>query len=484
MPQIVNSNISSLNAQRFLNRSQNSLTTSLERLSSGLRVNSAKDDAAGLSIASRFTTQIRGLNQAARNANDGISLAQTAEGALSESTNVLQRMRELAVQSANATNNATDRAALNNEVSQLVAEFDRIATQTEFNGNKILATTNGFNASFQVGAQVGQTISVSVNSARSTDVGVATNYNSITAENDATFTTRLRGQFATAFDAATSIEGATLGATSAGDNSSVKMTAINNQAGVTGVTAFSYGNSFVGQANGDDDGSSLAMNAGDMVINGVQIRAVAVNTAGDLVTAINEKSAETGVTADMANTGETMVLFNRTGDAVTVSVNSAAGATRSGITQGNYTVAAEDNGAIALNAGFSTTTINFNDAADGTAITGTSGATESLTASAVANLSVDTVANANLTILAVDNALSTINTLRSSLGAVQNRLTSTISNIQTTSENLSASKSRIVDADFAAETANLTRAQILQQAGISILSQANSLPQNALSLLQ
>ena len=176
MPQVINTNIASLNSQRNLNTSQTSLATSLQRLSSGLRINSAKDDAAGLAIAERFTTQIRGLNQAARNANDGISLSQTAEGALGELTQNLQRIRELAVQAVNSTNSASDRAALDQEVQQRIAEVDRIAAQTSFNGQKILDGTFG-NASFQVGANVGETITVGLStSMRASTIGKTADY--------------------------------------------------------------------------------------------------------------------------------------------------------------------------------------------------------------------------------------------------------------------------------------------------------------------
>lgn len=275
MAQVINTNIASLTAQRNLNSSQSSLNTSLQRLSSGLRINSAKDDAAGLAISERFTSQIRGLNQAARNANDGISLAQTAEGALGEVTNNLQRIRELAVQSSNATNSVDDRAALQTEVGQLMAEIERVADQTSFNGVQLLDGTGG-DLVFQVGANAAETITV------------------------------------TAVD-------------------SVKLADFT-----------------------------------------VDISALTVGTFADAQTAITS----------------------------------------------------------------------------------------------------------------IDSALKDVNTTRATLGAVQSRFESVVTSAQTASENLSASRSRILDADFAAETANLTRGQILQQAGTAMLAQANSLPQNVLSLLQ
>lgn len=483
MAQIVNTNIASLNTQRNLTKSQGALNTSLERLSTGLRINSAKDDAAGLAISERFTAQIRGLNQAVRNANDGISLAQTAEGALGETINSLQRIRELAIQSANATNSSTDRAALNTEVQQLISEIDRIATQTDFNGNKILATAAGFNASFQVGAGVNQTISVTVDAARSTDLGASSNYNEITALTDANLALRLRNQYAENIDS--TLQGVTLTAVAVDSDSIGKINSINDATATTGVAAFSYGNSINGANASDDDVTSLALSSGDISINGIDVGAVSVNTVGGLATAINAISSQTGVKADNTAAGTAdLVLFNTSGDAISVAVNTAGAATRSGFAVGTTEVAAGANGAIVLTGDLSTTTVTGGNAGTIQAITGTNATTDTLASSTITSLDVNNVSNANVAIIAVDQALGSINTLRANLGAVQNRLDSTIASLSSTSENISASRSRIQDADFAAETASLTRAQILQQAGISILSQANSLPQNALALLQ
>jgi len=482
MPQFINTNTASLNAQRNLNSSQGDLNTSLQRLSSGLRINSAKDDAAGLAISERFTTQIRGLNQASRNANDGISLAQTAEGALVESGNSLQRIRELAVQSANATNSTSDRAALNLEVAQLISEIDRIATQTDFNGNKILATTGGFDATFQIGANVNQTISISIDATRTTDLGVASNYSAVIAEDNPTFATRIRDSYAAAIAGTPTLNGITLTAVAADTNSIDKINSINAVSAQTGFSAFALGNSLNSQTASDDDGGSLALNSGDIVINGVAVGAVAANSLDGLETAINAISDQTGVTADNGGTGD-MVLFNKDGSAISISINTADADTRSGFDAGTHTVAAGANGAIILT-GAVGATATFDGTVTADAVTGTATAATALTQTAVASLDVNTVAAANLAILAVDQSLSVVSTTRSTLGAVQNRLEGTISNLATTSENLSAARSRIRDADFAAETAALTRAQILQQAGVSILSQANSLPQNVLALLQ
>ncbi len=486
MPQIINSNILSLTAQRNLNRSQGSLATSLQRLSSGLRINSAKDDAAGLAISERFTAQIRGLNQAVRNANDGISLAQTAEGALVESSNSLQRIRELAVQSVNATNSASDRAALNAEVQQRIAEIDRIATQTNFNGNRILNTTGGFSATFQVGANTGEVISTTIDNVSTSQLGVSTNYSTISTENGSTFAARLRVQSANALSSAT-LNGSSLSDVAAGNTASQKIAAVN--ASSSGVSAFGFGNALVsGSATAD---GSAATSEGDVVINGVKIGATAGGTVAQFVTAINAKTSETGVAADASN-GATLVLYNATGTtpsasdaAITLTTNNSTVATILGVSQGTTTVAAGQNGAIALNYTVGTTGLTADSTTTAGALEGSTGdTTVTLSSKTLASVDVNSVSGANLAIIAIDQSLGVVNGLRARLGAVQNRLESTVASQQTTAENLSASRSRIRDADFAQETASLTRAQILQQAGLSVLSQANAQPQNVLALLQ
>jgi flagellin len=380
MAQSINTNVASLNAQRNLNRSQGLLNQSLERLSTGLRINSAKDDAAGLAISERFTTQIRGLNQASRNASDGISLAQTAESALGELTNNLQRIRELAVQSVNATNSASDRAALNAEVIERIAEVDRIAKQTNFNGVKVLDGSFG-TATFQVGANVGETISVSL----TTDATAAALGTVNTAEGS--------GYTMASGDAAT-------------ETAQLTITPAGGTAATVDVAA----------------GSSQQQVAD--AINGANI---------------------SGVSAFVSTAGEIQILSDVEGLTITETLGGTAS---TGL--GAITTAAEVASA--------TTTLS--------------------------GVGVDTVANANFAIARIDSALTDVNGLRGNLGAIQNRFESTIINLQTVSENLAASRGRIQDADFAAETAALTKAQILQQAGVSVLSQANAQPQLALSLLQ
>ncbi|MFD0949478.1 flagellin [Paraperlucidibaca wandonensis] len=378
----INTNVASLNAQRNLSTSQSKMSESLQKLSTGMRINSAKDDSAGLAISERMTSQIRGLNVAVRNANDGISLAQTAEGALSEVGNNLQRMRELAVQSSNGTNSQVDRDALNAEFNQLKDEIQRVGEQTSFNGTKLLDGSFA-GVQFQVGANAGETIGI----------------NSIA-------------------NVQTAALGGSLTRTSANVNA-------------TSLTSF-----------------ATAIPAGGFTVNGTDIGAVAAagnaqERAAQMAEAINRVSSQTGVGASYDQT---------TGD---LTLTSASAITIAGAS-GTVPIAGFAAGAV----GAATTTTG------------------------IASLSLSSFTNSQQSLAHLDQAIASVNTSRGDLGAVQNRFSSTIANLQTTSENLSASRGRIQDTDFAAETANLSKGQILQQAGVAMLSQANQLPQTVLSLLR
>ena len=499
MASVINTNISSLTAQRNLMMSQASLATSMQRLSSGLRINSAKDDAAGLAISERFTTQIRGLNQAARNANDGISLSQTAEGALGEITSNLQRIRELAVQSANSTNSASDRLALDAEVQQRLAEIDRVSTQTSFNGQKILDGTFG-NAAFQVGANVGDTISVNLStSMRTTAIGqVATGTS--TAE---VTVAALSGSGTIKVGSA---DAKTIGASVAGtaDGQSLgsayaKAVAI-NAASVPGLTATATNNIEFTVAD-------TVVSSGDtyyLTINGTDIftGTASALTTQQITDAINAQSSNTGVTAALSGTD----LRLTAADGRDIAIGQTAVGTTGGLTaqvdgsstvngvvyrDGTFGTAANaTNGstdALAVNGGTLTLTAteNIQITGDG-AIMGfaAAGITIAKDTTTISSVNVKDVAGANNTITRTDAALTSVSSLRSTFGAIQNRFDSVIANLSTTAENLSASRSRIQDADFAAETANLSRSQILQQAGTAMVAQANQLPQGVLQLLQ
>ncbi|MDP1708482.1 MAG: flagellin [Gammaproteobacteria bacterium] len=724
MPQIINTNIPSLNAQRNLNTSQSQLAVSLQRLSSGLRINSAKDDAAGLAIAERFTTQIRGLNQAARNSNDGISLSQTAEGALAEQTNNLQRIRELAVQSANATNSSSDRAALQNEVSQLLAEIDRVAQQTKFNGVALLDGTFS-NQQFQVGADSGQTISIaSIASVRTSvlggtssssystttlagggaptaalgagdliingrDIGTVaqdarlianainaqTGLTSVTATasasssgslgafsgltgtagGSAAYTLSVGGVNIVNNQAITSSttsgalgsytaiagENVTIGATFAGNYSlTVDGTNVVNQAVTSSTTTGTDLNAFTTVTGTTAGSATFTLTVGSVtLVNAVDPQATTIDDAylDNAITVTHAAAlAAAGITVNGSVVGGDLEFTTDDGRSLTVTQafggDAAAGFTTIGATPTTYTqtyspadvAAAIDTalgggvgttlsglgisftGTAALGTltftkadgtslsvvealtggatgGFTTTvagstqtsnptyspnvtgayidsavttnaaalttagisytgtaaagTLTFSKAdgsnlvltetlagnaaggfagltgtqtsrgtltlsgngVDGITITGANTAfagssiiagnsqatttTVNFTA-ALGTVDISSVTGANAALSIVDAALSSVNTSRAELGAYQNRFASVIASLQTTSENLTSSRSRILDADFAAETAALTRGQILQQAGVAILAQANSLPQQVLSLLR
>ena len=498
MAQTINTNVASLNAQRNLNSSQSSMATTLQRLSSGLRINSAKDDAAGLSISERMTSQIRGLNQAVRNANDGVSLAQTAEGALTSAGDILQRMRELAVQSANATNSASDRNALQGEVSQLAQELDRIATTTNFNGRNLFDGSFG-TAQFQVGANANQTIGVTTANLRTT------NYGNNQVKAGATGSGVGAGALATA----QAITGGALtvnGAIGSKDitvvaASSAKTIAgqINNVSGETGVTAtartdvkatFSAAGSYALTIKSDNStAETITFSLGSA--SGDDLSAA--------VTAFNDKSGKTGVTASLNSDKTAIVLTNATGNDISIADTTAANSGTTTLqaveadgktTVGTSRVLAADTtadtsivvGQIVFD---SEKTFSVAQATGGTNLLGAAGPVSTAsTLNKVSEVDISSVDGSNKALKTIDSALSLINGQRASYGALQNRLEATISNLSTVSENLSSSRSRIKDADFATETANLSRNQILQQAGTAMLAQANSLPQNVLSLLR
>lgn len=493
MTQIINTNVASLNAQRNLSTSQSNLSTALQRLSSGLRINTAKDDAAGLAIADRMTSQIRGLDQARRNANDGISLSQTAEGALAQSGEILQRIRELAIQSANATNSASDRQSLNSEVSQLVTEVTRIATATTFNGLKILdGSYQG--QQFQVGADANQTIGVSIQGAAAKDLNnntlniqgsvatsfggtVAANAAAVTANGVATFDLVVSGSNGTSptLTVAADAEASTVAA------------AVNAQSGATGVNARASTSATLGTIAAGNVSFTLNGGGTSTTINAT------VGTGGNLatvVTAVNQVSGRTGVTATLNSAGTELTFNQAEGRDVSITdfTNSAGGtATFDGpaaaavtLTSGG-TDSSRVSGTVNLSsdAGFTATSTVLN-----TIGTAAANVATNATASNLTSVDISTVAGATTALGIVDAALNQINKSRAQLGAIQNRFGNTIANLQTTSENLNAARSRIRDADFASETASLTRGQILQQAGVAILAQANSLPNNVLSLLR
>lgn len=394
----VNTNVASLNAQRNLSASSNNLQTSLQRLSSGSQINSAKDDAAGLQIANRLTSQINGLGVATKNANNGISIAQTAEGALQESTNILQRMRDLSLQAANGSNGDTERDALNSEVGELKKELDRISNTTAFGGKKLFDGSFG-TETFQVGSAANEAISLKL---------------------DEVSTKELK--------------------TDSISNSEV----LASGQAAAGGTSGSVGASFTiagGSADGTDRVFTITADYAD--------DATGVEITQALVSAVND--ANMGVGAFINDAGNIDLVTDRA----------------TGTADGELTVAlgtgADGDAAIAA-------------AADATFAAQT-------TDNTVKDIDVSTAKGAQEAVYIIDAALQSIDSQRADLGAAQNRFESTISNLQNVSENASSARGRIQDTDFAAETAKLTKNQILQQAGTSILAQANQLPQAVLSLL-
>jgi len=396
----VNTNIASLNTQRNLSNSAASLQNTMQRLSTGSRINSAKDDAAGLQISNRLGSQISGLNVAVKNSNDGISMAQTAEGALQQSTNILQRMRDLSLQAANGSNSDSERSALNDEVTQLKKELDRISNTTTFGGRQLLDGTFGI-ASFQVGAAANEMISVGI---------------------DKMNTESLKGNyFETAFTAATA------GATASGGVGTVSITTSAAAGGGTARTVE----------------VDVALKKGDS----------AAQVTEKIAAAINDANLGIGISKD------------------------ADGAWKA-------VIKADSEGGIAVT--------NISAFTDATPATGAARAAQALsgvaavgaTANRVKDIDISNAAGAQASVLVIDDAIKQIDAQRAELGAVQNRFENTIANLQNIAENVSAANGRIKDTDYAAETAALSKNQILQQAGTAILAQANQLPQAVLSLLQ
>ncbi|OUS16791.1 hypothetical protein A9Q88_06325 [Gammaproteobacteria bacterium 50_400_T64] len=586
MPQFINSNIPSLTAQRNLNTSQSDLNTSLQRLSSGLRINSAKDDAAGLAISERFTAQIRGLNQAARNANDGISLAQTAEGDMAAITNNLQRIRELSVQSANATNSSSDRAALQLEVTELISEIDRVASTSSFNGVKLLDGSFSDQA-FQVGANAGETVTISsIASSRTAALGQAftadlpTNSTAVTSTDISAGDLTINGTDLGALTADAKVIGDAITASGTGvtatvtnvqtsqtfgdvvgvttavaavftatanepasfnfstnevsfdvavdggtaqtvtlntdlTNSAGMLSNINGQltgavasvaSGKLVITSGSTGGSSeiaVSNYNGDVDGNSTSVTdfaSGSETVDGASIGTAYTLTLDGTAVDLSSASSDGTITAtELAAAIHALDGYTASGSGTSFDVTKADGSNIVLVESGADSDGSEGLAGGSSGAGVTSTlrgtittiassgedlVIGGNNASRAGLTAGTTAVGTTLGGTTVAATDISTVSGANAAITSIDNALTTVNSSRASLGAIQNRFDSVVSSIQTTSENLSASRSRIRDADFAAETAALTRAQILQQAGVSILGQANSLPQNALSLLQ
>jgi flagellin len=501
MASTINTNVATLTAQRNLSTSQTSLNTAINRLSSGLRINSAKDDAAGLAISERFTGQIRGLNQAVRNAGDGISLAQTAEGALKASGDILQRVRELAVQSANASNSAGDRQALQKEVSQLVSELDRISQTTEFNGAKLLDGSFG-TQQFQVGANANQTITAATANMRTTVYGnnqsASANTSGAAAQaavNASGATAGVNGVTSGTITINGSI-GTASGTVAASGSAQATAAMINGLQDSTGVTATAR--TEVKMEFGAASGSfSLTLKSQNTTAETVSFNLAAGSGADRLsvaVTAINDKSAKTGITASLSEDGKSITLTNTSGADITVGtakgIGNAADVTLTKLqADGTAAGTSVSVGSVSTADGVSSTVSGYITLDSDKSFSVSATATNAMASGGsglqkVSDLDITSFKKATEALKTVDSALAYISGERASLGALQSRFETAISNLQVTSENLSASRSRILDADFAQETANLSRSQILQQAGTAMVAQANQLPQGVLALLR
>lgn len=467
MAQIINTNVPSLLAQRSLSKTTDAMSTSIQRLSSGYRINSAQDDAAGMAIVTLMTSQIMGLNKAAQNANDAISLAQIAEGGMGTATDILQQMRTLAVQSANGTNSSADRQALQDQVTQLINEIDDVANNTQFNGQSILSGSFS-NTTFQIGANANETTSFSIASISASDIGSLASLTgtTVTATTASDITIGLGGTPGTTNIASSANYATTINGQGAG--SAYAKAAALNAANITGFSAQA-------STSGTSAAIAVASAAYDLDINGVTI----FNgndtgmTATTLADAINVATSQTGVVASLDSTATKITLTAADGRDITVTETGdtllAGGTFTSGTAlNGDLTLTADSTiflGGTIANIGFASSTIMVDN-------------------KGIDTVDITTQAGAQDAIQRIDSALSSITANRSAMGAMENRFDATIANLQNISDNSEAARSRIQDTDYAAEMANLTKNQILQQAGTAMLSQANSMPQSVLSLLR
>nr|AAR10726.1 phase 1 flagellin [Salmonella enterica] len=499
MAQVINTNSLSLLTQNNLNKSQSALGTAIERLSSGLRINSAKDDAAGQAIANRFTANIKGLTQASRNANDGISIAQTTEGALNEINNNLQRVRELAVQSANSTNSQSDLDSIQAEITQRLNEIDRVSGQTQFNGVKVLAQDNTL--TIQVGANDGETIDIDLKDQLS-DPG--SGYAEWQKKYDVKSEAVKSGGGATLSttglnDAAlkTGVGGATSGTAAIKDNK-VFFDATDNKyfIEVEGLTAGDAAKNGVYEVSVADDGT-VTMPATTKVAGGMPATAAAVTETQPkpvaLSTEVKAQLTDSGISAADAAKGQlvTMSYTDKNGKTIDGGFGVKVGADI-------YAATKNKDGSISINTtkytdkdGNTKSALNHWVAQDGkTEVVSIGGKTyaaskaEGHNFKAQPDLAEAATTTTENPLQKIDAALAQVDTLRSDLGAVQNRFNSAITNLGNTVNNLTSARSRIEDSDYATEVSNMSRAQILQQAGTSVLAQANQVPQNVLSLLR
>lgn len=483
---IINTNTGAIQAQAVMQRANTETATAMSRLSSGLRINAAKDDAAGMAIAEKMTSQVMGLNQAVRNATDGKNLIDTTEGAHTEVSNMLQRMRELAVQSSNDTNTASDRGKIASEAKALIAEINRVSETTTYNGMKVL--DGSFSGKqFQIGADGGQTINVNVDSASARVLGANKVEGSVQVITDGSGTAAQnltisgsKGQETLALAAEVSAKDAAA--------------AINGVSGSTGVTATAVTKA---ELSGLSEAGTV-----NFTVNGKDIGNVMISDPDDMTAlrdAINNASGTTGVTAELGDTKGKVVLTSATGE--NIAIEGFSHTPTGAASDATMTVTGMDSSGVATTVtgtldeagdveAVITGTVDFasdktftvtNDAAG---FTGAAAGSKNSDLSSVADIDLSTTEGAAKAIEVLDMAIEKVSSARSDLGAISNRLDSTISNLTNISANTQAAKSNITDADFAQESTNLARGQILSQAATAMLAQANSSKQGVLSLLR
>jgi len=481
---VINTNLSSIQSQNSLRITSGKLATAMERLSSGVRINAAKDDAAGLAISTRMTAEIKGLAGAVRNANDGISLTQTAEGALESINNNLQRIRELAVQSSNATNSSSDRIAMNNEARQLVDEIDRVASNASFNGIKLLNGTFSGKA-LQVGSGNGSNdrITLTIDGAASASLGVSMNASYSTSAGSVTAEELTQGGL--------SINGVQVPSTMSDGVSNndpaasaiAKANAINSVSGATGVwaTVGAATQAYIAQVGGGTF---------NLTVNGVEVSGTttsltdAVINASEIAAAFNAKAAQTGVTATVTGDNQ-YTLTAADGRNINMVVNTAGDA---GVAESGPSANSKVTGTITLTSSENGITLGGSQAGVHEAI-GTAAGTVTMVTNpniprGVDGVDLTSVQGSQDALATLDSAINAITNSRAKLGAYQNRLTAAVQNIDNSAMNLQASRSRIMDTDYATETTNLAKAQIIQQAATAMLAQANQSAQSVLALLK
>ncbi|WP_286784714.1 MULTISPECIES: flagellin [Pseudomonas] len=486
----VNTNIAALNTQKNLNKSSDALSTTMQRLSSGLKINSAKDDAAGLQISNRLTSQINGLDVAVKNSNDGISIAQTAEGAMQESTNILQRMRELALQSANGSNSDEDRSSLQAEYSQLSTELTRIASTTTFGGRNLLDGSFG-TSSFQVGANANETINVSLGNISANKIG--------SQQVQSVAMTPASGTGAVASGSITITGGGKAEKVDITTGESAKDIAKAIDGKITGLSATASTTAKLEVGTVGASGASFSIKVGDSEAMDI----IGVQDVSDLADQLKSNASELGISVSFNESTEELSITSASGE----NIKFAAASSGSGVTTDYTGVTVKAMGGDGEYASSGTNIGTGTTAGSGVTVTGAiqldSASSYSLTGTGVSGLfaasgttsakseltsindtEITSAADAQSAISVIDKAISNIDSQRADLGAVQNRFDSTVSNLQSISENSTAARSRVQDADFASETAELTKQQTLQQASTAILAQANQLPSAVLSLLQ